>query len=90
MIGHDLYSHNNNVNNIYKSTKHYVSEQNGPTPAINWIKQWQLLMDWYPEVTFIKINKFNDGRDNVSCPIKEWEGKKNLIYADYSTLDNLA
>ena len=47
-------------------------------------------MDWYPDIKFIKINRFNDGRDQVNGQIEEWSGKENLIYADYSTLDNLA
>ena len=33
IIGHDLHSQNNNINNIYKSTKHYTAKDNGPTPA---------------------------------------------------------
>jgi len=90
MIGHDLYSHNNKVNNLYKSTKHYVSDQNSPTPAVNWIKQWSTLADWFPNVKFIKINRYNDGRDQVNCRIKEWDSRKNITYADYSTLDNLS
>ena len=90
MIGHDINSTNNNVNNLYKSTKHYVSKENGPTPGINWIKQWYTLADWNPNVKFIKINRYNDGRDKVNGPIEKWNERKNIVYADYSTLDNLA
>ena len=90
LIGHDLYSTTDKVNNLFKSTKHYVSKENGPTPAINWIRQWYTLADWNPDVKFIKINRSNDGRDIVNGPIDEWKERKNIIYADYSTLDNLA
>ena len=90
LIGHDINSTNNNVNNLYKGTKHYVSPENGPTPGVNWINQWYTLADWYPDVKFIKVNRYNDGRDIVNGPIKEWESRKNIVYADYSTLDNLA
>ena len=90
LIGHDLYSTTDKVNNLFKSTKHYVSKENGPTPAINWIRQWYTLADWNPNIKFIKINRFNDGRDMVNGPIEEWKDRKNIIYADYSTLDNLA
>ena len=90
LIGHDLHSQNNNVNNIYKSTKNYVAKENGPTPAVNWINQWYTLADWYPNIKFIKINRFNDGRDKVNGPIEKWNERKNITYADYSTLDNLA
>ena len=90
LIGHDINSTNNNVNNLYKGTKHYVSPENGPTPGVNWINQWYTLADWYPDIKFIKVNRYNDGRDNVNGPINEWDKRKNIVYADYSTLDNLA
>ena len=89
LIGHDLYSSTNHVNNIYKSTKNYVAKENGPTPAVNWIRQWYTLADWNPNIKFIKINRFNDGRDKVNGPISEWDKRTNITYADYSTLDNL-
>ena len=90
LIGHDLHSATNKVNNLYKGTKHYVAPENGPTPAINWINQWYTLADWNPNVKFIKVNRFNDGRDNINGPIKEWVERKNITYTDYSTLDHLA
>ena len=89
LIGHDLHSATNRVNNLYKGTKHYVAPENGPTPAVNWIKELYTLADWFPNVKFIKVNRFNDGRDKVNGPIKEWNERKNITYADYSTLDNL-
>ena len=89
MIGHDLYSHNDKINNLYKSTKHYTAKDNGPTPAVNWIKQWKTLFHEFPDIQFNKVNISNDGRDNVNRPIDEWSEYKNLVYIDYSTLDNL-
>ena len=90
LIGHDLHSATDKVNNLYKGTKHYVAPENGPTPAINWINQWYTLADWNPDIKFIKVNRFNDGRDLINGPIKEWSERKNITYTDYSTLDNLA
>ena len=89
LIGHDLHSTTDKVNNLYKGTKHYVAPENGPTPAVNWINQWYTLADWFPDIKFIKVNRFNDGRDNINGPIKEWSERKNITYTDYSTLDNL-
>ena len=89
LIGHDINSTNDNINNLYKSTPNYTAKENGPTPGINWIRQWKTLFDWYPDIKFIKVNRFNDGRDLVNGPIEEWTNK-NLTYTDYSTLDNLA
>ena len=90
LIGHDLHSHNNNINNMYKSTKHYTAKENGPTPAVNWIRQWRELFNNFPNTKFYKVNRANDGRDKVNGQIEEWSGMKNLIYTDYSTLDNLS
>ena len=45
MIGHDLNSTDNHINNIYKSTKHYTAKENGPTPSVIWIRQWSTLAD---------------------------------------------
>ena len=90
LIGHDLYSDTDKVNNIYKSTNHYVAKENSPTPATNWINQWKTLAEWYPDIKFIKINRKNDGSDKVNGPIEEWKELKNLEYTDYSRLDNLA
>jgi len=89
LIGHDLYSHNEKINNLYKSTKHYVSKETSPTPAVNWINQWKTLMDWYPTVKFYKVNRYNDSRDKVNQHIKEWRNVPNIHYIDYSTIDNL-
>ena len=89
LIGHDLYSTHEKINNIYKSTKHYTAKDNGPTPAVNWIRQWKAMFDGFTDTTFIKVNRFNDGRDGVNGPIKEWEGTKNLKYIEYSTLDKI-
>ena len=90
MIGHDLHSHNEKINNMYKSTKHYTSKENGPTPAVNWIRQWVELFKLFPNTKFYKVNISNDGRDKVNTQIEEWNGQNNLIYTDYSTLDKLA
>ena len=89
IIGHDLYSHNDKINNIYKSTKHYTAKDNSPTPAINWINQWKTLMEWYPKIHFYKVNRYNDGRDKVNGPIEEWKNLSNIKYIDYTTLDNM-
>ena len=89
LIGHDLYSTNEKVNNLFAGTEHYVSKDNSPTPAVNWIRQWKAMFDGFQDVSFYKVNRFNDGRDQVNGRIKEWEGTKNLFYIDYSTLDNI-
>ncbi len=89
LIGHDINSHNDKINNIYKSTKHYTAKDNSPTPGINWINQWKTLFQWFPEIKFYKVNEYNDSRDKVNGPILEWQGIDNLEYIDYSRLDSM-
>ena len=89
LIGHDINSTNNYINNIYKSTKHYTAKENSPTPGLNWINQWKTLASWYPSIKFYKVNRYNDGRDAVNGPIPEWAGMSNIEYIDYTTLDSM-
>ena len=56
LIGHDLKSYDNFINNMYKSTPNYGDEKNKPIPDVNWISQWHTLMQDYPKVKFIKVN----------------------------------
>jgi len=89
LIGHDLYSSDNKVNNIYAGTKHYVIPEHSPTPCVNWIDQWKTLAFWNPEVNFIKVNEFNDDRDTINAAISQWHGIKNINYMNFKQLDIL-
>jgi hypothetical protein len=89
LIGHDLNSTNNFVNNMYKDSKHYVISEHSPTPSINWIIQWKALFQKHQNITFYKVNKEINGNDNVNMPINEWHEINNLKYIDYNGLDNL-
>ena len=87
MIGHDLYSVDNKVNNIYAGTKHYVIPEHSPTPCINWIAQWKILAYTNKNVEFIKVNEFNDNRDKTNEIISEWHGTPNIRYINFQQLD---
>jgi len=89
LIGHDLNSTNNFVNNMYKDSKHYVISEHSPTPSINWIIQWKALFQKHQNITFYKVNKEINGNDSVNMPINEWHEINNLKYIDYNELDNL-
>ncbi len=89
MIGHDLRSTKPTINNIYKGTKHYVAEENGPTPHTNWVNQWLSLMKRYPKTTFYKVHRDLNLKDHVNMHTPEWAGQNNLFYVDYSSIDNL-
>ncbi len=89
MLGHDLFSKDRHVNNMYKSTKHYVTAEHQPTPCINWIKQWLELFKMYPDIQFFKVQQPYDENDQTTKPVLEWNGIKNINYIDYSRLDNI-
>ena len=87
LIGHDLVSNTNKINNVYKDTKYYGITDNLPTPAVNWIDQWKNVITENPQITFYKVNP--EGNHKVNQPIIEWSELKNLKYISIqTTLDN--
>ena len=87
LIGHDLYSNTDLVNNLYAGTKHYVIPENSETPCINWIDQWKTLSNWNLNIEFIKVNEFNDERDKTNRAISEWHHIPNIRYMSFAQLD---
>ena len=87
MIGHDLYSNDNRVNNMYAGTKHYVIPEHSPTPCVNWIDQWKTLATWNNQIQFIKVNEFNDNRNQTNAAIGQWHGTPNIKYINFEQLD---
>jgi len=91
LIGHDMVSNNNQVNNVYAGTKHYVAKENTPTPHTNWEQQWCNLIKEYPKVKFFKVNPNADrGPDKVSQILPLWQRfvqSGQVSYIDYPTLD---
>ena len=86
LIGHDMKSNTDTVNNMYKSTQNYANEKNKPIPSVNWLTQWQTLMREFPKVKFVKVNPDGIvGNTPVSSNIEEWntEAKKNLSYINF-------
>ena len=83
LIGHDLKSYDNFINNMYKSTQNYGDEKNKPIPDVNWISQWHTLMQDYPKVKFIKVNPRGiRGGDNINNMVPEWKSK-NVNYINF-------
>ena len=90
MIGHDLKSNTDQVNNMYKSTQNYSDEKNKPIPHVNWVTQWKELMKEFPKVKFIKVNPDGiKGNNAVSSNIEEWNvyTNKNLSYMTFKELN---
>jgi len=90
LIGHDLGSNTDKINNLYKDTKYYGLKEQQQVPPTNWIGQLTKLIKDNPSVTFYKVNpRADDGSDHVNSKIKEWEGCKNVFYIDYPTMETL-
>jgi len=91
LIGHDLKSNTNNINNMYKSTQNYGDERNKPIPHVNWVTQWGTLMEEFPKVKFIKVNPDGiRGNTDVSANIEEWNKhvkKGTLEYWNFKKLN---
>jgi hypothetical protein len=87
LIGHDLYSNNDLVNNLYAGTKHYVIPENSEVPCINWIEQWKTIFLFNPNVEFIKVNQFNDDSDKTNRAISQWHDLPNIRYISFAQLD---
>jgi hypothetical protein len=91
MIGHDLKSNTDNINNMYKSTDNYGDGRNKPIPHVNWVSQWNTLMQEFPKVKFIKVNPDGiRGNTPVSSNMEEWNThatKGTLEYWNYEKLN---
>lgn len=87
LIGHDLTSNTDKVNNIYKGTKHYGTTEGLPVPPNDWTTQWKFLFDTCIKTKFFKVNTEISGKDKVNQEIKEWKECNNIFYIDYKTLD---
>ena len=90
LIGHDLESYNDKLNNMYKDTLHYGLKDAHKTPSVNWINQWLELVKEHLNITFYKVNpNGGDGSDPISTIPEAWAGMSNIKYIDYTTLDNI-
>jgi len=90
MIGHDLKSNSDNINNMYKSTQNYGDEKNKPIPHVNWVTQWETLFKEFPKVKFVKVNPDGiRGNTAISSNVEEWNvyTKKNLSYMTFKELN---
>ena len=87
LIGHDMKSNDNFINNMYKSTQNYGDAKNKPIPDVNWISQWNTLMQEYPKVKFIKVNPRGiRGGDKINNMVTEWKSK-NVEYINFDELN---
>ena len=87
LIGFDMGSNDLFVNNVYKGTSNYVTQDAKETFAGNWIQQHKKNFEMFPNVNFWKVNPNPLGDDMQSRNIMEWEGVENLKYIELKALD---
>ena len=79
LVGFDLYSTDNKVNNIYKGTEGYISADSQAVDHSYWVYQIAKVFEWFPETTFRIYNTVD-----WNLP-KEW----NLANVSLDIIDNL-
>jgi len=67
LVGFDLYSTNNKVNNIYKGTENYAKPESHSVDHSYWVYQIAKVFKYYPESKFTIVNN-----SNWQMP-KEWQ-----------------
>ena len=86
LIGFDLGSPNELINNVYKGTDNYLSDNALVTPSDNWITQHLNNFTDYPDTKFYKVNTAPLGTDATCQFVKEWEHCENLQYIEKNSL----
>jgi len=87
LIGFDLGSSTGLVNNVYKGTSNYVTQDSKETPSVNWIKQHCQNFKAFPDVKFWKVNPAPLGTDGTSQFVEEWREFDNVEYIEQESLD---
>jgi len=87
LIGFDLGSSTGLVNNVYKGTSNYVTQDAKETPSVNWIKQHKQNFKAFPDVKFWKVNPAPLGTDGTSQFVEEWREHENLEYIEMENLN---
>ena len=86
IIGHDLFSLNKQINNIYAGTNCYAAEDadyarpDNPDETFNWILQHKNTFKKFKDVQFYKVNLNSIGTSAIDCEIDEWKDCANLSY----------
>jgi len=75
------------VNNVYKGTSNYVTQDASETPSVNWIKQHKQNFEAFPDTKFWKVNPAPLGTDGTSQFVEEWREHENVEYLELDDLN---
>jgi hypothetical protein len=80
-------SNDGKVNNLYKGTSNYVTQDAPETYTGNWIEQHTKNFAEFPNVKFWKVNSAPLGTDETCRFIEEWREYENVEYIDFNDLN---
>ena len=78
LIGMDMYSTTDFINNLYKNTNGYLSDNENSVTPQNWVIQMGRVMVRYQDIEFIKVNP--EGNSQVSQRMPQWDSLPNVNY----------
>ena len=78
LLGMDMYSTTDFINNLYKETHGYLSADEGAVTPQNWVIQMGRVMVKYKDINFIKVNP--DTNHRISERMPQWDSLPNLSY----------
>jgi len=78
LIGMDMYSTTDFINNLYKGTYGYLSADESSITPQNWVIQMGRVMVRYQDIEFIKVNPEDNSK--VSERMPQWDSLTNLSY----------
>ena len=74
----DMYSTTDFINNLYKNTNGYLSDNENSVTPQNWVIQMGRVMVRYQDIEFIKVNP--EGNSQVSQRMPQWDSLPNVNY----------
>ena len=86
LLGMDIYSNNDRINNVYKGDQGYMRETGNAVPPVNFLYQHHDMFKLFPDIKFFKVNKFPLGTDAVNQEVLEWKDTPNLEYLTYADM----
>ena len=92
IIGHDLYSLNDKINNVYAGTNCYADKDadyarpNNPDETFNWILQHKNTFNKFKDIQFYKVNLNKIDTSPIDCEVDEWKDCDNLSYITHKEM----
>ena len=86
LIGMDMFSHNDRVNNVYKGKYGYVEETGNVVPPDKFLIQHRDMFKLFPNIKHYKVNQYPLGTDVINQEIEEWKDIPNLEYLTYAEM----